>query len=810
MPDTKKKKPEQDSELSMFDRAAKNIFSFLDSGYKDREILSSKDQKIRSILNRELEISKGVSQGSIIDFVASLKDSKKTNPLKPGQDNSPDTNELFTKNINDIFGYFQEMYRNRFIEMSDLKFIAKFIPALGKAVRITLNSICSSDTISESISRQIYLPPSVSERDKSAIINEIERIEKNKDMKLLKRLKNIAYKKSLITGTHYVYAVSYNKIFEEYDKIKKRNERDSIKSGRMASQGQQHDHLLRNKTGVSESYTKGSIDFGPVMESVSGMLNDTKLPNGKLMSQKRKDAELKHFYDNIPEVVCMESTIMDDALESAETLFRSRDAMEAFRSKNKASDMNFNLTTYKGDMSKVDTKRPMEIGIPDGTKDINDKNIKPSKFNIPGTYIKYIDAKNIIPLRVFDQVIGYYLINPKVKKNGSSVGKTDGITSIGNTLFSAVNIGEEKKNDVVRRITDTISEGIMNSFDLKFVTKNAEYKKMIADCVIANGLTDKDYNIQFIPESDIIPFTIQETEDGFGESVLTDSLFPAKALLTMISCRMLNYINKTGNKTIVHSHRGQVSVTDNNHIQRIIRDLQDEDITFNDLLSPNLVFNKFNRDGKMVIPTSKNGDHLLEFETQEGQNIDMNPEYEETLEKMAVMGTNVPSVIMEYVNQVDFAKQIVSAQIEFAGWISTLQSDLEEPTTRLYKKLCENSNLSNDQKTICAQNLEIKLPRPNVITNTNNSEYIPNAVTNAESIADVKLGRESISDTEKNPNGVKIKEKLMYKLVRQNSPYVDWDEVDKMTREAMIEAEEEVIMKPSTTGGDSGGEDMGY
>ena len=294
---------------------------------------------------------------------------------------------------------------------------------------------------------------------------------------------------------------------------------------------------------------------------------------------------------------------------------------------------------------------PIELTTPDGTKSYDD--VKPSKFNISGTYVKYIEAKNLIPVRVFDQDIGYYLIHPKVKKNKNSAGEVSGINSIGNTLFSAVNVGEAKKNDAIDRIINSISEGIMNNFDNKFVAKNAEYKKLIADCVIANGLTDKDYNIQFIPATDITKFTVNEDESGFGESVLTDSLFPAKLLLSMIVCRILNYINKTGNKTIAHVYKGPVNAFTTNQINRVIRDLQEQNVTFNDLLSPNLVFNKFNRDGNISLPTAKNGNHLVEFETQEGQNIDMSPEYEKELENMAILGTGVPSVIMEYAGSAD-------------------------------------------------------------------------------------------------------------------------------------------------------------
>ena len=202
--DQKEKTTSQDKSLTMFDKAANNIFSLIDNSYNDKTILNAKDQKFRSILNRELEISKGVSQGSIVDFVTSVQvKNQKSQKTMRGQNNSPDTNEMFTQNINDIFGYFQDMYKNRFLEIDDLKFISKFIPALGEAVKTVLDSVVASDNVAEIVNRKLDLPVSVSDEDKTIILNEIKRNEK--ELSLLKKLKNVVYKKTLVTGNHYVY-----------------------------------------------------------------------------------------------------------------------------------------------------------------------------------------------------------------------------------------------------------------------------------------------------------------------------------------------------------------------------------------------------------------------------------------------------------------------------------------------------------------------------------------------------------------------------------------------------------------------------
>lgn len=784
------------SDLSVFDRAAKSIFSVLDTGYADKVLLNKKDQKFRDVLNRELDIAKGYSHGSIVDFVNSVRIGKQ-NKVKDGK--APDKNpgystDIFTKNINDVFGYFQDIYKNRFIEITDLKFVAKFIPALGEAVKTTLDSIVSSDNISETINFKFELPSGISSEDRTAILNEIARMEK--ELKLRKKLKNITYRKTLVTGMHYIYQVPYNRIFEEYDARKRKKDKQKNRNNQF---GGPSPIWNRDKVGTTESYMLGDVDVTPAMENIQHILMESDTKSGKRMDSKTVKTTMQDFYDAMPEIHCDDSIIYSEAVESVSALYEMPGAMEAFRKKRNSAS------------KKIE---PLEMHLPDGTVG-EDEALRSQKYDIGGTYIKYIDPKQLVPIKIFDQIIGYFLIHPKDKKKSprSSFGEVGGITSIGNSLFSSLNIGETKKHDAIQRIIDTISEGILENFDKKFVTDNATYKKLIADVIIANGLTDKDYNIQFIPESDIIPFTIQENEDGMGESILSDSLFPAKLLLSMIVTRMLNYINKSGNKTIAHIHRGPINALDTNQLQRVIRDLQDEDITFNDLLSPNLVFNKFNRNGNMVIPATRDGTRLVDFEVQDGQQIDMKPEYEQTLENMAIMGTGVPTVIMEYAGSADFAKQIVSANIKFAGRIASLQSDLEEPTTILYRALCQNSNLTDQQKAICAQSLEVKLPRPRVAINSNNAEFTSTLQQTCEAIADLVLGRDTINDTTWNPNGARVKEKLMLEIAKMDSPFIEWDEFIEIANKIKIEVEEEVLKRPkegSDTTGGNGGSDMNF
>ena len=196
---------------------------------------------------------------------------------------------------------------------------------------------------------------------------------------------------------------------------------------------------------------------------------------------------------------------------------------------------------------------------------------------------------------------------------------TTNLIAPSSNVFSSVQLTEDKRNKAVQSIVDAVSDGIISNFSNKFVNKNADFKRLIADCIVANGLINSTFQIQFIPAKYITPFAINEDENGMGVSMLQDALFPAKMLLSTIISKLLLYMNKSGNKTIAYVRKGPIDVSTGNHVQRTIRMLQESNITFSDLLSTNLSFAKFSRNGNIQLPMAKNGDRLIEFETQEGR-----------------------------------------------------------------------------------------------------------------------------------------------------------------------------------------------
>lgn len=785
-----------DPKVSILDIAAKKLISTIDTTYDERVLLSQKDAKIQEIINGELELAKGVSHGSIVDFVTTMsKESAKHQGTDP---NMVDGHSMFTENVGELFGYFQDLYKNRYLELTDLKFITKFIPAIGEAVKATLDAIVSSDDFSTSITRNLEFGPTLSEDEKATVQSEIERIEREE--KLLKKLKNVVYQKTLVSGNHYVYHIPYAELFSEYDRLVKEGRildnvlvNNAIAHGRQSKLGKKSGFNLKELKGQGFAANEATLNIA----SESGFCNESqKIINVAMESfgKDYDDADKKKIREvmvnSFNNVNVVDSHVLAEALEG----YSSLDMMREY------------LSSYRDVFSGIGVIEDVSSKVSDGTYSAD---AKPENFKVQGCYIKYIDAGKLVPIKIYNQTIGYlHVHDTTASKKASAINNGSALQTNmlggGTHIFNSSTMTEDKKNRAVQTIVDSVTDGILTNFSNKFVNKNADFKRLIGDCIVANGFVNSAFQIQFIPAKYITCFSVNENEDGNGVSILQDALFPAKMLLSLIIAKLLLYMNKSGNKTIAYVRKGSIDVSTSNHVQRTIRMLQQADITFSDLLSTNLSFQKFNRNGNIQLPMAKNGDRLIDFETQEGQQIDLRTDMEEYLEKLAIMGTGVPSVILEYTDAADYAKSIVTANIKFAGRVATFQSDLEDPTTELYKALIESSNLSDELKKKVIPSFQFKLCRPRVLTNSNMSDYLSQMESITTSLARMYLG-----DNDADDEAAKIRQKFAKEIAMELLPFVSWGEFSEILERIKVEATKDIDLDKNNAGDDltAGGDD---
>ena len=750
------------------DSLAKGILSVIDPTYRSEKSLGARNQAIQDIINREFNLAKGMSEGNIIDFIASLDTRANGTLIKNRARNGEiplNYENIFTENLQDIAMYYQDMYKNRYTEMQDLKLVSKLVPIIEKALNILLSSICNSDDISDDIIRNIILPIGTSDEDKGLIIAAIELEEKNRHLK--PKLRSVI-RDVLRLGTFYIYATPYNKIFDEYNKLDEAGYFRELNHGFSTAQNTKILHkksdpgfLIRNP--AKESYLESNGVFGNYSTEFTISMDSLIKPFAEDSYWKSYESDIRTGIEHMGfNANIIRGGILTEALENAQI---SKSYQNMFN-----KDFNSKMFTT------IDAVAPMPN--PNGRPDvISTKPVENSKFNVSGLYIKYIDPKNVIPLKIFDQVVGYLYIRPRQNKIKAGY-RTRPLDN--SSIFANSKMAEDRKEAAVNTIADVISTGIIMNFSPEFVNANAEFKDLITECLISNGFANNAFDIQFISAEDMIRININEDINGNGKSAISDALFPAKLLTELIISKLLNYFNKGGNKQVAHIHKGPIDSNTDNQIQRTLRMLQQSTITFNDLAASSLVFSKFTRDSNMQMPTSRDGTRLVELEQIDGQQIDMETPMEEFLEKMIRSGCTVPDTFLDRIEDTSFSRKIISDHIELASQVSLMQSSLEEPLTKLYRKLVESSNLPQKLKTI-GMNLKFKLPRPKALQNTNSAEFIQSETSYIDSIIEIIYGTH-------NENEELNKEKDEFKniAVRDQMSYIDWAKFDEYIERAKI------------------------
>ena len=759
--------PRNNVKIKPLDAVVNKLLIKLDSDLVSEKNLSDKTEEYKSIINRELELAHGVSNGDIIEFNRAINDeSRKFNKTVSLEDGT-DLGDYLVKNAGNIYQYYNERYKNKFIESQDLAFIAKFIPSLGQALNIYKTHIVSSDDLSGTVKRNVSFGTALSQEEQAQIMSAIEAFEK--DNNLLYKIKNTVIQESLVTGTFYVYAPSYQKLFTEYAKTLEKKKKDGTNSTQI-------DHSERYGFGTNalESVTFDDI-FDPsnnitcALESAEVQSIVKEIKDGNVLDSNDlfyKSDALKHFGDNIATVECINSEIPFNVLEEMPDLANNLGITEDLK-------MTFEKCTPATEADK--------IGAADGTFSRETKtNNKLSstdkkhrnKFNVTGTYLKFIDSKNMIKIKILDETVGYFYVDSK------KINKTKANISFSNAEWTNIN-----KQSTIERIASMLGSKVAKQFSAKFVSDHVVFKKLIADCIMANGVVNTQYRIQFIPKDDVFEFKINEDAKGDGTSVLKQSLWPAKLLTSIRIRKVLNYINRSADKTIAYVRKGTADVSGRNQAQRILRNLQESNITFGDIIGDSsLMFHKYAADGNILMPVSRSGNKLVEFERMEGQQVDMSTEYEKDLENQALIASGVPPLLVEQSNQADFSRAFTTAHVGFAGIVAGLQSDYEVPLTSLYKRIIENLDIDDKLKILASNTVEVKLPRPRALSITNSNEILEGSARFAEQFTNLRYGE--VTDDNKD-----FVQEVRYNIVKTNAPFIDWTALEELADKIKMEKE---------------------
>ena len=689
--------------------------------------LNAINQDVERIIAKDLQPLDDWSGGELSTFLV------KTMNQQENDDNATiqTVQDIFEKDSGNVLSFFQSRYKNMFLMYDDLKTIEENLYELQEAVKTTRDAIVTSDDLSHLISRTLaFKNDSEGERVNTSYITMIEAMED--EFKLPQKLKNHIIPNTLRFGTYYVYTVPYSEIFKQ--------------------------HVLRkNKTkssnGVSlESYTDVSLN-----ESINKPLGEQSKVTTKDVSAF--NAVLENFSiipdEDIP-IPLIEGGELDGLIGAK-------------------------FEKAQRQMRKNGEARNLKVAQ-DGTVD------KDTDFSsVNDCYVQMIDPRKLIPVKIMNEVIGYYYIHEE-----ETIKKKSPFTTTLN-LQGNSNVSSE---DAERVFMKSLTDKIVKSFDKSYLETNAKFKDLILNSLLYHDVYGKKLKYQFIPEEYITEFSVNKDEEGNGKSILYASLFYAKLYLAILIFKIISIINKSNDTRINYVKTG-IDKNIANKVQDVARTMKQRHVNFNDLLNYNTMVSKAGASREIYMPVGASGERGIEFDILSGQDVPLNTELMEMLRTGAINATSVPSVIMNYVNEADYAKTLVMANSKFLTTIIGLQMDFNPQITELYKKIMTYSQHNFESNAI--NQFTYKLSPPRSLNSMNMADLINNAEQTIAFVLKTITGENSDQSEMDN----RVKDEMFLAIAEEMLPMLPWAKMKKMLTDAKVSAAQKEIEDKAKEDGDA-------
>lgn len=586
--------------------------------------------------------------------------------------------------------------------------IIKYMPKLQEALDCRKDNVLSADHFSKD-----YINITSSNlNNNSASYN--EHIKEVKEKYNIQELVDEIYDKASKYGEAFVYIVPYKKAVTRLLKNKNSIRGDlNIKESKIVTEsgsivfddipsGISKEDLIKSGLGniVIECNRSGAIDS--IIESQMRYEKAYKLLNE--MSLNYEGAELSN----------------ESLQEAAENV---RDVIKGQFDKTIKDDLSFKGFDDLG-----------QDGLIDKNKVKKSKRDKDKTINVPGTVVKILERKHVIPIYIDKYCFGYYYIEVEGPYNpvGDYDKMQDPTMSLkgSNSILSTNSIMDQtqKQNNILRYLSNQIS----NFIDANFINTNQDLRNEIYAILKYNQDNNSSklnkIRVTFIPPEDMEHVYFKMNEDTHrGVSDLDKSLFPATLYSAMYITNCIWNMTRGADKRVYYVNQ-TVDTNISKMLLNTINQIKKSNFGIRQIENVNHILNITGKFNDYIIPKSPSGGSPIDFEVMQGQTIEYQTELMTMLEEMAINSTDVPMEMIQMRQSVEYAAQLTMSSSKFLRKVYNRQSKFEKNITRIINKIYNNEY--DDNITI-----DVILPPPMFLNITNTNQMMTNVNEYSSSVA---------------------------------------------------------------------------
>lgn len=634
---------------------------------------------------------------------------------------------IFTGTDSQVASYFLSTNSNIVHICDEIESICTYMYQLDEAVDIMRDHVVTCEDVNEDIAVTITFPPTVNEVDAS----KYALIVKNAmtDSGVHKKLRDHVIPKSIKFGTCYLMIIPYSEIG-----VKMMTKDLTSK----LVEGTSYDNLV------------GEIEnlYKPLTESVTDDAESSHIPDQLLEN-------LNNIY------VCESDTPPNVTGFDSATVGKMPDDLKELVSRAMKKQK---VSRFSG----VKKTKSEDVKFADGTVD-------PTKLDdIPGCYIKSVDPRQIIPIKVMDCIIGYYYFeNYDYSKMG---------TTLSDILSNNVNFND--RNVVIDNIVQTILKRLRYG-DL--IAGDDNFKNLILNCVLYAERRNNPLRIKFVPTEYVVPYATNIDEEGNGRPVLLKSLFFGRLYVSLLLFLVTTIVTKSTDTEFYYLKENALNNTQfPNQVDDLINQFQESNIDPLMIANGNLLHGNRAVNKRYFMSTGTGDIKPFEVELMSGQNVDTHNDFLNDLKKMAISSTGIPSVGVDLVDEVDYATMYTMSNIKTLKRTNNIKSDMDIPYTET-AKLITRYTKPNAIPDDILDNMTCTFNKSKVIQNNLTADAFGNAQQIAKGMVETYYeadGREIQPIEQLKMN------KIAKQLTIQMTPSLPWGLINEFDDDATIGAKQ--------------------
>jgi hypothetical protein len=255
-------------------------------------------------------------------------------------------------------------------------------------------------------------------------------------------------------------------------------------------------------------------------------------------------------------------------------------------------------------------------------------------------------------------------------------------------------------------------------------------------------------------------------------------------LLTLLYTILIKVTRGTDTRMFLVRHNGtNKDVT--GKMNKIVGEFKQKQISYNDFGSVRGILSKVGHGKDIGVPVGVNGERAFDIEQIPGVDVDMDSDLINFLRKAMISTTGCPSAILNYLEEVDFAKQVQQMHSKFIARCITLQEETEERVTELYRKLLSYGDYSISDDDL--DNFRFEWARPRALNSQNLTELIGTSEQWAEFLVKIYEGDNSVNDP-------RVKDRLYSWFIKTKlmNGVIDWDKFDTELNEVLLNIRSEL------------------